>query len=257
MYLMVCSVWLILGAVVSPDVFLPYGAAAVTFVTVILAHYRRVRTIMTDGYKAIRDVVFQMASEQVNEMLQKMNLTGKMEELLKSDSNFELADRAANLGLIGASAARDMQERALQLAKEPQRLMLDAHKGLSDLASDPKGVSGNMVDEIKKRVIETIAENIKKLFDEDIAQLVSPMLIDFFLKDQQSLKADLRRLLKRLIKRDEGEKKRALRDLEGIFDVVIEFAFPISNSRKQDDFFRVMLEPVSKLLGFVCETTLR
>jgi hypothetical protein len=73
-YLVICLVWLILGAIVSPTVFLPYATAAATFITVMSTKYKEVNKIVTDGFKTVYDYVMKMADQQINGMLKKMDL---------------------------------------------------------------------------------------------------------------------------------------------------------------------------------------
>ena len=43
-------VWLVLGAIVAPGVFLPYATAASTFITVVLAKYREIKEVIDNGF---------------------------------------------------------------------------------------------------------------------------------------------------------------------------------------------------------------
>ena len=52
-YILICLVWLILGAIVSPTVFLPYATAAATFITLMSTKNREVNKIITDGFKTV------------------------------------------------------------------------------------------------------------------------------------------------------------------------------------------------------------
>jgi hypothetical protein len=73
-YLVICIIWLILGAIISPTVFLPYATAAATFITVIISKYREVNKIVTEGFKTVNDYVKKMTDQQINGMLKKMDL---------------------------------------------------------------------------------------------------------------------------------------------------------------------------------------
>jgi hypothetical protein len=73
-YLVICIIWLILGAIISPTVFLPYATAAATFITVIISQYREVNKIVTEGFKTVNDYVKKMTDQQINGMLKKMDL---------------------------------------------------------------------------------------------------------------------------------------------------------------------------------------
>ena len=56
-YVVICLVWLILGAVVSPSVFLPYATAASTFITVMSTKFREVKKIVNEGFKSVYEYV--------------------------------------------------------------------------------------------------------------------------------------------------------------------------------------------------------
>jgi hypothetical protein len=73
-YFIICLVWLILGAIVSPTVFLPYATAAATFITVVSTKFREVDKIVTEGYRIVYDYVMKMADSQINGMLKKMDI---------------------------------------------------------------------------------------------------------------------------------------------------------------------------------------
>jgi hypothetical protein len=73
-YLVICLVWLILGAIVSPTVFLPYATAAATFITVLSTKYKEVDKIVNEGYRRVYNYVMEMADTQINGMLKKMDL---------------------------------------------------------------------------------------------------------------------------------------------------------------------------------------
>ena len=85
-YTVICLVWLILGAIVSPTVFLPYATAAATFITVMSTKYREVNKIITDGFKTVYDYVMKMADTQINGMLKKMDLGNTVQSLVNSEA---------------------------------------------------------------------------------------------------------------------------------------------------------------------------
>lgn len=49
-YMILGLVWLVLGAIVSPTVFLPYATAASTFITVISTKYREITEVIDKGF---------------------------------------------------------------------------------------------------------------------------------------------------------------------------------------------------------------
>jgi hypothetical protein len=56
-YIIICLVWFILGAIVSPTVFLPYASAAATFITVMINKYKEINIIINEGYKSVLEFV--------------------------------------------------------------------------------------------------------------------------------------------------------------------------------------------------------
>ena len=51
--------WYILGAVLNPDVFLPYAAAAITFITFVTTQLKNINTLRTEIFKKVKQAVWE------------------------------------------------------------------------------------------------------------------------------------------------------------------------------------------------------
>jgi membrane-anchored protein YejM (alkaline phosphatase superfamily) len=91
LYLVICLVWLILGAIVSPTVFLPYATAAATFITVLSTKFKEANKIVNEGFKTVYDYVIKEADQQINGMLKKMDLQNTVKSMVNSDALKNLA----------------------------------------------------------------------------------------------------------------------------------------------------------------------
>ena len=160
-YLVICLVWLILGAIVSPTVFLPYATAAATFVTVISTKYAEVQKLIKDGFKTVYDYVMKMADQQINGMLKKMDLGGKVQSLVNSEALQGVAGQAAKLGLVDESTIKEMEEKAVQLSKDPKKLA-EAGSALADLAANPQEFANKMLKAMEEKAISMVKERIQK-----------------------------------------------------------------------------------------------
>jgi hypothetical protein len=147
-YLTLCLVWMVLGAIISPTVFLPYATAAATFLTVMTTKYREVSKVIDQGFQMVFDYVKKLADSQTNSMLKKMNLSGKVSALVNSDTLKDLTGQAAKMGLVSASTVKEMEDKAIQLAKDPQKLAQEATTELKDIASDPQAFANKMMSQM-------------------------------------------------------------------------------------------------------------
>jgi hypothetical protein len=93
-------VWLLLGAIVNPSAFLPYATASATFITVISTKSAEAIKLAQEGYDSVLKFVEEMASDQINGMMKKMDLTSKVKDVMNSDALKVMAVNAAKLGVI-------------------------------------------------------------------------------------------------------------------------------------------------------------
>jgi len=56
-YIGLCSIWLLLGAIINPTAFLPYATAASTFLTVISTKYKQFADVAENGLKKVIDAI--------------------------------------------------------------------------------------------------------------------------------------------------------------------------------------------------------
>ena len=73
-YLGLGTVWLILGAIVNPNAFLPYATAAATFVTAVTVKWSEFMSIAKNGLNTIMEFVSGKSETKINEMIKKIDL---------------------------------------------------------------------------------------------------------------------------------------------------------------------------------------
>ena len=77
-FITLATVWLILGAIVNPDAFLPFATAASTFVTVVSTKAKHFANIATEGFEKVIDFVKNVATKQLGGLLKKLHLNNSM-----------------------------------------------------------------------------------------------------------------------------------------------------------------------------------
>ena len=60
-YFSLVAIWLILGAIINPEAFLPYATSAATFVTLVSKKYKEFLDLAENGIKKLEDYLSQMA----------------------------------------------------------------------------------------------------------------------------------------------------------------------------------------------------
>ena len=56
-YIVLVLMWLVLGAIVSPTVFLPYATAAATFITIMGTKYTEIKNVIDHGFQMVLEYV--------------------------------------------------------------------------------------------------------------------------------------------------------------------------------------------------------
>ena len=56
-YVTIVMVWYLLGAIINPSAYLPYAAAACTFVTFCTAKFRQFKRLQTVGFEGIKRIM--------------------------------------------------------------------------------------------------------------------------------------------------------------------------------------------------------
>lgn len=57
LYFMLVLLWMILGAILNPNSFLPYATAAATFIVIVFTKYQFFTELAETGLKKVRDFV--------------------------------------------------------------------------------------------------------------------------------------------------------------------------------------------------------
>jgi hypothetical protein len=54
-YISLVAIWLMLGAIINPDAFLPYATSAATFVTIISKKLKDFKDLSENGFKKLEE----------------------------------------------------------------------------------------------------------------------------------------------------------------------------------------------------------
>ena len=118
-YIGLCSIWLLLGAIINPTAFLPYATAASTFITVISSKYAQFVDIAENGLKKVNDAIKNAAESQIANMMKSMDLQGKVKSVMDSSAFQAVAGDAAKLGLVDEKTLQAIQNNADAMLKDP------------------------------------------------------------------------------------------------------------------------------------------
>ena len=116
-YLIICLIWLILGAIVEPTIFLPTATGAATLIAAISSKYAKVVSVIEQGFKQVNTLVSAQTGVQINDMLKKMNLSENSLPNINTDALLILCATAAKLQIMDRSTYDELQDKAVQLVK--------------------------------------------------------------------------------------------------------------------------------------------
>ena len=108
-YIGVVLTWLLLGAFINPNAFLPFASAAVTFVTFVVTKYNAFKSLLRDGRKAVMDYLKVLFGDFFNKVMGKLTqdieqVTGSVADkgkaLLKSEGFKSATGKLADAGFV-------------------------------------------------------------------------------------------------------------------------------------------------------------
>ena len=67
-------IWIVLGAIINPNAFLPYATAIVSWVTACLDKYYHFDKLIKEGLASVKEYVKKFFCEHIGNVIKKMDL---------------------------------------------------------------------------------------------------------------------------------------------------------------------------------------
>ena len=246
-YVSLAAVWMMLGAIINPTAFLPYAAAAATFVTVVTTKYTEFMDIAENGLTKVIDFIKQMMEKELNGMLKKMNLTEELHKVVDSDTFKSVAGQAAELGLVDAKTLEAIEKNAENMLANPLEAAKNASNEMQKIMDDPGAFVADMARQMEKKAVDMMMEKIKKIIPgkEYMTGKIVELILSLFAKNDKGVKAALNDIIVSL----SYEAKLVIP--ESILNIMWEFAFNGNMKNiKDEEFLMNLLEPLG---GFIAE----
>lgn len=138
--------WLLLGAFINPNAFLPFASAAATFITFIVTKYNYFKNLINQGSQAIMAYVEQLFGNFINNVASKI-MTGieeKVPGLAELKSTVAGTNNAENAAADNQDAAQNEEDPNAQAAAD-----VFVPQGATDQAT---GAATNDEDLVKKKL---------------------------------------------------------------------------------------------------------
>ncbi|KAL4503518.1 hypothetical protein ABPG73_017261, partial [Tetrahymena malaccensis] len=233
-YFSMVAIWLMLGAIINPNAFLPYATSAATFVTLVTKKYKDFREISQNGFKIIYDYLQQMTISQFQDLFKKIDIQDRIADMVPTDTIKEITVEASKLGIIDASTSEDIQNNLEIMIKDPASVSKLGQE-IIKISQDPVAYTQNISLKLEERAKAMIQQQISFVDKQLRDELFN--LIWCLIKNQKTeLKNSIRLFVDALINLFQNKQGKQLLksigfiNLNGpVFDFVWEFAFPQEN----------------------------
>ena len=153
-YIGLFMMWLLLGAFISPNSFLPFASAAATFATFVVAKYKAFKSIYDKGREAIMDYLTAIFTEFINSVANKLmneikgvtgSVTDDAKKFLQNDMVQVVKAKIAETGLVNPNIIEDFEKKVQQMnGQNALSGALDVIRDPSILAQRLKNLKGEM-----------------------------------------------------------------------------------------------------------------
>lgn len=166
LYIGILLMWLLLGAFISPNAFLPLASAAATFGTFVVAKYRTFKDLYKMGSEKIMDYLNVMFSELISSVANKLtlemkgitgSLSSEVHSFLQNGPVKELKEKMVDSGLVDINMINDFEKKVKEISSQ------SIISRITDVLKDPS----------------IIAENLKSLKEELDRNLVNFLINSF------------------------------------------------------------------------------
>jgi hypothetical protein len=149
-------VWCILGAILNPNLFLPYASAATTFIVFIRTKYIQLKHLSEQGKKIVFEYLNKITGSVMNKVLQILSnriegatryVVDNCKELINGPEFSKLSEKITSRGLIPDKVIKDI--RGLVYSFD-SRAVISA--GASAL-SNPQSIIADIENKIKEELV--------------------------------------------------------------------------------------------------------
>ncbi|EWS74829.1 phage head-tail adaptor family protein, putative (macronuclear) [Tetrahymena thermophila SB210] len=188
-YLSLIGTWLILSAIINPNAFLPYATSAATFLTLVARKYQMLKRILDQGVKLLTDYLKGLAEKQFKDMLKKLDIGGKVDQLVPTDQIKRLCQEASSYGLIDQKLAENIQDNIEMMVRDPEAV---AHLGneVLKIAQDPKQYALSIMEKLEEKAKLQLEQQLKQYLP-IMAQSLTQLLFSILSNQKARLKTEL------------------------------------------------------------------
>jgi hypothetical protein len=117
-YLFLCGIWCILGAILNPNMFLPYASGAITFITFVKSKYAQFKEVSKNGETIVMEFLNKLTAGVMNKVLQILSnriegatryVADKSKDLINGPVFQGLSDKLTSAGIISEQDVQDMK----------------------------------------------------------------------------------------------------------------------------------------------------
>ncbi|KAL4434859.1 hypothetical protein ABPG74_021198 [Tetrahymena malaccensis] len=236
-YLCLVITWLILGAIINPQAFLPYATSAATFVTIITQKYNQFKQLSEEGYKKLISYIINFSENQFKDIIKKMDIGEKIEDALPTNQIKSLIRESENNNLIDPKLSQSIQNNIEIMTRDPNAV---AHMGqeVFEIAQNPQAYASNLMEKLESKVKEELAQQVSQYLPL-MSQSLIQVLQDLFTGDQNRLQQDLTVLFKDFVSQCESNSKiksnaKLIKSLQILKGPIISFIFDIAFPKKDE-----------------------
>ena len=104
----------------------------------------------------VLEYVKKIAEKQINGMMKKMDIQNKVKEMINSDALKTVTAQAASLGLVDKSTIEQLENQALNLAKDPLKAAKSLGNELEMISNNPGKFAEQMLVKMEEKAVSLI-----------------------------------------------------------------------------------------------------
>ncbi|EWS74831.1 phage head-tail adaptor family protein, putative (macronuclear) [Tetrahymena thermophila SB210] len=253
-YLSLVGTWLILGAIINPNAFLPYATSAATFLTLVTRKYQILKQILDQGVKLLTDYLKGLAEKQFKDMLKKLDIGGKVDQFVPTDQVKSLCQEAANYGLIDPKQSENIQDNLEIMVRDPEAV---SHLGneMLQIAQDPKQYAISIMGKLEEKAKQQLEQQLKQYLP-IMAQSLTQLIFTILSRQNTRLKTELVTVLSDLNLEIQNKfKEKADKDLTQKLEILsgpilkLIFEFQSQDTQSRQEKKNAILQQVSYLIS--------
>ena len=148
-YIGMFLMWLLLGAFINPNAFLPCATAAATFGTFVITKYKTFQDVYSKGKESIMEYLTVVFSEFINSVAKKLmqeikgitgSITNDAKKFLQSDRVKALKAKITDSGIINEKIIEDFEKKVQEMNGQ------NALSGVLEVVRDPSIIAQGLKD---------------------------------------------------------------------------------------------------------------